>query len=369
MLELETTGWMCIRMSIGKSAERFGKKILAFIFKIIIRSEEISPDKIIPENVKRILIVHQDRRIGNFILSTPLIEATRYIFPNTAIDILTAKNLKVLCDDNPSLDSIYIFSHRSFIKNPFKLFKLISSLRKNNYEVTIESSNPAGTSFLNGLITYLSKAKYRVGFTGGSGAIFTNIHINPDRSEHYHLMKQELVNIFSKEKFELKPKIFADKSETELQKNTLKNNFNLSESEKIIGLWIGARNKKKWSIENFKTLYQKIKLETNLFPLLIFGLEEENDYQLINKAEYNSLRFVDLKKLKTFISACNIFICGDTGPLHFSFALGVPTIGIFLKDNYETYGYADGDKNFIIKLAPPDEMIKEILKSAKKISI
>jgi len=355
-------------MSIGKSAERIGKKVLAFIFKIIIRSEEISTDKIIPINIKRILIVHQDRRIGNFILSTPLIEAAKQIFSNAAIDIVAAKNLKVLCDDNPSLDSIYIFNHRGFIKNPFKFFKLISALRKNNYELTIESSNPAGTSFLNGLVTYLSKAKYRIGFTGGSGAIFTNVHVNPDRTKHYHLMKQELVNSISKEKYDLKPKIFTDKRKTELQINTLKNNFNLKDSEKIIGLWIGARNEKKWSIENFKTLYQKIELETNLFPLLIFGLEEENEYQLLNKDEYNSLRFDDLNKLKTFISACNIFICGDTGPLHFSFALGIPTIGIFLQDNYGTYGYANGDKNYIIKPAKPNEMIDEILRTVKKYS-
>jgi len=325
-------------MSIGKSAERIGKKVLAFIFKIIIRSEEISTDKIIPINIKRILIVHQDRRIGNFILSTPLIEAAKQIFSNAAIDIVAAKNLKVLCDDNPSLDSIYIFNHRGFIKNPFKFFKLISALRKNNYELTIESSNPAGTSFLNGLVTYLSKAKYRIGFTGGSGAIFTNVHVNPDRTKHYHLMKQELVNSISKEKYDLKPKIFTDKRKTELQ------------------------------INNFKTLYQKIELETNLFPLLIFGLEEENEYQLLNKDEYNSLRFDDLNKLKTFISACNIFICGDTGPLHFSFALGIPTIGIFLQDNYGTYGYANGDKNYIIKPAKPNEMIDEILRTVKKYS-
>ena len=369
MLELEITGWMRIKMSIGKSAERFGKKILAFILKILIRSEEISPEKIIPGEVKRILIVHQDRRIGNFILSTPLIEVTKLVFPNAELDILAAKNLKVLCDDNPSLDSIYIFNHRGFIRNPFKLFKLISSLRKNNYDLAIESSNPTGTSFLNGWITYLSKAKYKIGFNGGSGAIFTNVHVKPDRSKHYHLMKQELVNSFSKEKYELKPKIFSDLNETELQKNTLKNKFNLKESEKIIGLWIGARDKKKWDIENFRTLYQKIKLVTNLFPLIIFGLEEENDYQSINKEEYNSLRFDDLSKLKTFISSCNIFVCGDTGPLHFSFALGVPTIGIFLQDNYGTYGYADGDMNFIIKPAQLDEMIEEILESVNRIKL
>jgi heptosyltransferase-2/heptosyltransferase-3 len=369
MLEQEKTGWMRIKMSIGKSAERFGKKILAFILKILIRSEEISPENITHGEVKRILVVHQDRKIGNFILTTPLIEATKKIFSIAAIDIFAAENLKVLCDDNPSLNSIYIFNHRSFIKNPFKLFKLLSELRRNNYDLAIESSNPAGTSFLNGWITYISKAKYRVGFNSGSGAIFTNVHVISDASKHYHLMKQELVNSFSKQQYDLKPKIFVDANETELQKITLKNELNIKESEKIIGLWIGARDKKKWSIENFKTLYQKVKLETNLFPLLIFGLEEENDYQSINKEEYSSLIFDDLNKLKTFISSCNIFICGDTGPLHFSFALGVPTIGIFLQDNYGTYGYADGDMNFIIKPAQLDEMIEKILESINKIKL
>jgi len=354
-------------MSIGKSAERFGKKVLSFIFKIVIRSEEISPDKIIPDNIKRILIVHQDRRIGNFILSTPLIEASKKVFSNADIDILVGANIKVLAEDNPSLNSIYLFNHRGYINNPFKLFSLFSELRKNYYELTIESSNPAGTSFLNGWITYLTKAKYRVGFAGGSGAIFTNVHVTPDRAKHYHLMKQEIINTFSKVKYDLKPKIFADKRETELQKNTLKNKFNLKDSEKIIGIWIGARAKKKWSIDNFKTLYQKIQSEANLFPLLLFGIEEKIAFQLIDRNEYNSFRFDDLNRVKTFISSCNIFICGDSGPLHFSFALGVPTIGIFLQNNYETYGYADGDSNFIIKPEHPDEMIEEILKCVKKI--
>ena len=182
-------------------------------------------------------------------------------------------------------------------------------------------------------------------------------------------MKQELVNTFSEDKYSFKPKIFADINEIELQKNILKEKFQLKENVRIIGIWIGARDKKKWNIENFKSLYQKLKLDTNLFPLLVFGVEEEKDYLLINKTDFNSLRIDDLDNLKTFISSCGIFICGDTGPLHFSFALGVPTIGIFLQENYETYGYADGKNNFIIKPAQPYEMIEKILRNVNQIII
>ena len=74
---------------------------------------------------------------------------------------------------------------------------------------------------------------------------------------------------------------------------------------------------------------------------------------------------IDLNKLKSLISSCNIFVCGDTGPLHFSFALGIPTIGIFLQGNYEIYGYADGDKNFIIKPANTWEFVHKPKKHRK----
>ncbi len=147
MLEQVTTGWMHIKMNFGKSLERFVKKVLKIIFRIIIPQKEISPEEINPNDIKKILIVHQDRKIGNFILSTPLIEATNKIFKNSSIDILIANNIKYLADDNPYINTVHIFSHKEFIKNPFNLFKFLSSLKKNRYDLAIESSNPAGTSF------------------------------------------------------------------------------------------------------------------------------------------------------------------------------------------------------------------------------
>lgn len=369
MLEQVITGWMHIKMNFGKSLERFVKKVFQIIFRIIIPQKEISPEEINPNDIVKILIVHQDRKIGNFILSTPLIEATNKIFKNSSIDILIANNIKFLADDNPYINSVHIFNHKEFIKNPFNLFKFLSSLKKNRYDLAIESSNPTGTSFLNGWIAYKTRAEYRIGFTGGSGEIFTNIHITPDRSKHYHIMKQELVNSVSKIKYELKPEIFADKNEINELISNLRNQFHINADKEIAGIWIGARNFKKWDIENFKIVYQKIKSETKFFPILLFGIEEEMEYQSINKNDYNSIKIVNLKKLKTMISSCRVFICGDTGPLHFSFALTIPTIGIFLQHNYNTYGYADSSNNFIVKPTKTNKMIDEILKCVNKITL
>ncbi|MEJ2507342.1 MAG: glycosyltransferase family 9 protein [Ignavibacteriaceae bacterium] len=276
-------------MNFLKSVERSGKKALTFLLKLFIKQKLISVDSIDPSKIDKVLIIRQDRRIGNLVLTTPLIKKTKTILPDAEIDILIAKTNESLCENNPHLNNIYTFDHKRFIKSPFGFFKLISTLRGNKYTLIIESSNPSGASFLNGYISYLTKSPLRIGFDKGRSSIFTNVHITPDHTKHYYVIQQDLVSFLSNDKSYFKPK------------------------------------------------------------------------------KYNSIQITDLKKLKSFISNCSVFICGDTGPLHFSFALSTPTIGVFLENNFVKYGYADGDKNFIIKPADSDEMIGQIISILTKI--
>ena len=354
-------------MNFLKSVERSSKKALTFLLKLFIKQKLISVDSIDPSKIDKVLIIRQDRRIGNLVLTTPLIKKTKTILPDAEIDILIAKTNESLCENNSHLNNIYTFDHKRFIKSPFGFFKLISTLRGNKYTLIIESSNPSGASFLNGYIAYLTKSPLRVGFDRGRGSIFTNVHITPDHTKHYYVIQQDLVSFLSNDKSYFKPEIFSNKAEIKQIKDLLRGNFGINNETKLIGIWVGARGKKKWDIENFKKLFYRISSETNYFPVLAFGIEEQEDFQNIDTEKYNSIQITDLKKLKSFISNCSVFICGDTGPLHFSFALSTPTIGVFLEENYVKYGYADGDKNFIIKPADSDEMIGQIISILTKI--
>ena len=354
-------------MNLLKSAERFGKEALTFLFRIFIKQENISFNGIELSKIDKVLIIRQDRRIGNLILTTPLIQKAKAVFPNSDIDILIAKSNLILCEDNPHLNKIYLFNHTGFIFNPFRFLTLISILRKNKYSIVIESSKPSSVSFLNGYLAYLTKSQIRIGFEQGSGAIFTNVHVKPDLTKHYSEIQQDLVNFLSVEKGYYKPQIFSSNNETKNMKGVLNRKFNTQDQSNIIGIWIGARGKKKWDIENFIKLNNQIKSEKEYFPILAFGIEEKEDYSNIDKENINTFRIKDLRNLKSFLSSCNVFVCGDTGPLHFSYALGIPTIGIFLEDSYVRYGYANGDKNLIVKPSNPETMIDEIVKSINKI--
>jgi len=354
-------------MRTGKALEKAGKNILKFVLKFIVKSKEISSSQIYPEDIRHVLIIRQDRKIGNLILTTPLIEYTAKVFPNAKIDVLIAKSLEVLCKNNPFINKIYLFDHRSYIKNPFKFLALVSKLRKNRYAVAIESSHPGGASFLNGFVTYLSGAVFRIGFENGMGSIFTNVHVYPDESKHYYKIQQDLVNSLTKEKSYFKPKIFIDEKKNKQFKNDLLQKFNLKKSDKIIGIWTGARHNKRWDLDNFKKVYEKLSMENNFTPLLVCGVEEENIFKKLNDEKRKVIKFTSLENLKYFISACDAFICGDTGPLHCAYALNVPTIGIFLQNNYLFYGYADSEQNFIIRLDDPEIMITKTLNSVRSI--
>jgi heptosyltransferase-2 len=264
-------------MNLLKSAERFGKEALTFLFRIFIKQGNISVNGIDLSKIDKVLIIRQDRRIGNLILTTPLIQKAKAVFPNADIDILLAESNVILCEDNPHISKIYPFNHTGFIYNPLRFLKLISILRKIRYPVVIESSKPSSVSFLNGYLAYLTKSQIRIGFEKGSGAIFTNVHVKPDLTKHYSEIQQDLVNFLSVEKGYYKPQIFSSNNETKNMKGILNRKFNIQDQSNIIGIWIGARGKKKWDIENFIKLFNQIKSEKEYFPVLAFGIEEKED--------------------------------------------------------------------------------------------
>ena len=354
-------------MKFGKSFEKSGKKLLRGIFRVFINSEEIDPAKVENNSINRVLIVRQDRRVGNLVLTTPLFELATIIFSNAKVDALVSNKLISLIEDNKFINRIIPFDHAGYIKNPFRFFSLIKTLRKNKYDLVVESSKPNGSSFLNGIITYLSRAKFRVGFDKGDGSIFTNIHIKPDTSQHYYKIQQQLLNIFSDSKIDVKPRLSVNEKEFNAYQLKLKQKFSIINDKRIIGLWVGARGKKKWDLKYFMILYERLIKNENYFPVLCFGIEEKKYFDEKVLENINKIFIDDLKELKHFISSCSCFICGDTGPLHFSFALNIPTIGIFFQDNYQTYGYADKENNHIIKPAVPEKMIEEIINSVEKI--
>lgn len=130
-----------------------------------------------------------------------------------------------------------------------------------------------------------------------------------------------------------------------------------NKSNKLIGINPGASygSAKRWYPEKFAKV--AIELSKN-FDILIFGGNDEIvfaekiekiliNHNIKNYQNFAGLTSVDL--LINYISNLDIFITGDSGPMHIAAALQIPTIAIFGPTNDRETSQWMNPKNIIIK--------------------
>ena len=110
-----------------------------------------------------------------------------------------------------------------------------------------------------------------------------------------------------------------------------------NKSKKILGINPGASygSAKRWYPQKFAEVVEKLSKE---FDIIIFGNTNEKDFakeiekSLITKGINNYQNLVGkttIEELINFISNLDLFITGDSGPMHLAASFQIPTISIF----------------------------------------
>lgn len=134
----------------------------------------------------KILIIRLGR-IGDMILSTPLLYQLKRDIKGVEIDILSSKDNHKILDYADYVDNVYIFD-----KNPLKLLPLITKLRKRNYDIIFDPKDHYSTEtyYLAGLI----KADKRIGFKSNETSIF-DIDVSQFNNDKVHFQDRILSTI------------------------------------------------------------------------------------------------------------------------------------------------------------------------------
>ena len=108
--------------------------------------------------MERILII-QTAFIGDVILATPIIEKLAEYYPEAKIDFLLRRGNEGLLKNHPKLNDVFIWKKK--VNKLTNLFKVIYLVRSKEYDCIINVQR----FFASGLITALSGAKIKVGFS------------------------------------------------------------------------------------------------------------------------------------------------------------------------------------------------------------
>jgi ADP-heptose:LPS heptosyltransferase len=262
----------------------------------------------------KILII-KPSSLGDIIQALPCASALKQAYPDSNISWVVFKNwesVTKLCSD---IDEIITWDRHRGIRG---FFNVLKSMRRKEYDIIIDLQGLLRSAFL----ARFAKAKIKIGAPGMKEC--SNILIKEVYPEKVNinatLRNLETIRFLTGESFQPKVNINTNVG------NILNNN---GVSKNFIAFVPFARGKgKNWSIHNYHKLIGLIKNKFADMKIVVLGAK--SDFGEIQSNEVVDLcGKTSIEELAVILSKSKAVVGADTGPMHLSAILNVPSIFIF----------------------------------------
>ncbi len=311
------------------------------------------------DEIKTILIIRPNYRIGNIIFLTPLINELAKVLPNAQIDIIVGMKLAGdILKPMPNIGRV-IDIPRKLLLHPIDLYRFIQSSRAKKYDLAI---NITAGSVSSEIVTSLVNSRYSVSFQSDNSFI-TPSHIVKYEGLYQHAGSQalEFLKLFGtivpKDDIELDIKLTEEEREiAQKEFDRLIEDNQVSKENITIALFRNARFDKKISDKWWNEWHKELlNLDSAITVIDILSPDIKSKLN-DNCLEYSNK---NLRVLGAFFAQCDIYISADTGPLHLSSASGAKTIGLFNQTEIEVFGtLGEQNKNIEINNLTPKYIAK-----------
>jgi lipopolysaccharide heptosyltransferase II len=279
--------------------------------------------KVKSRNYKKILIVRLDR-IGDVVLSTPVIKAVREAYPASHIAFLVRPYAEDAVKGNPYLDEVITYDKKGTLK-------FILKLARKRFELAIILHPTSRTHW----VTLLACIPERVGYDKKMGTLLT------DRIPHkkelglkhevdYTLDILEHIGIAAKDR----ALYFPIKRESEKKVRDIFARGGIRESDAIVVLNPSAScPSKRWRPESFANVGDAIAERLGAKIVIISDLKDrvfaDQVANAMRMGSFNIAGMTTVADLGSVLKRAKLFISNDSGPVHIACAVGTPVIAIF----------------------------------------
>jgi ADP-heptose:LPS heptosyltransferase len=285
--------------------------------------------------IKKVLICRPNKRLGNLLLITPLIQEVTATFPDCKIDLFVKGTLAPIVFENyKNIDKIIQLPKKPF-KELIKYLKVWTLIRKQNYDIVI---NVDQNSSSGRLAVKFSNAKYKV-----FGDLSENVQLPYEDYEHIakypvYNLRYTLAQVGIPNNEESVALIDLKLSEQEIANGKKILNSIVDQQKKTIAIFTFATGEKCYCVEWWDEFYRILKKEYpdyNIFEVL----PVENVSQINFQAP--TFYSKDVREIGSVLANVDVFVGADSGIMHLSSASKAPTVGLFSVSNlkkYEPYG-------------------------------
>lgn len=277
------------------------------------------------------VLVVQNSFLGDTVLTLPLLSEIKRRFPRSKLSLLCTPFGQELLSGHPAVDEILVDDKRKKDRGWAGLWRQANLLKSRGFTMALCPHK----SFRSGLLLFLAKIPYRVGFVQSKSAFLFHKRVRRNAERHdveRTLSILEGLGIRTEEcegMLEL-PVSATVQSEVAARLRSL----GVDISSMLVGLHPGSVwPTKRWSSAGFARLVGLLK-EKYACEILLFGGPE--DVQVVDQVQalcgshaVSLVGRITLRELPAALGLCRILITNDSGPMHIAVARSVPVVAIF----------------------------------------
>ena len=296
----------------------------------LLTNKSIGISKDVCQQYKRILIVRTDR-LGDVLLSTPVVKALRQEFPQSYISMLVSPYTKEVLEGNPNLDEIITFDKDAKNKGFWSTLKFIQVLRKKKFDLVIVL-HPTTRMHL---LTFFAGIPKRLGYDRNFGFLLTDKikHTKQYGQKHESEYALDLVRYLGIEPQD-KTLFMPIKKDSEKWVEDLFNQTGIKDNDKLLVIHPAASCPSRiWPGERYAQVADKLVGQYGFKVIIVSSPGDIQKAEVVIKnmrsKALNLAGKTSISQLASLLKRSQLFISTDSGPMHVAAAMGVPVITIF----------------------------------------
>lgn len=315
--------------SLDRARRQHTQALTRWVFTQLGKSRYLQATPLPVKDVRRILIVRNNKRIGNMYFMLPFVREVQACYPHAQVDLMLISDGQASVFKNLGLHDILISRFAFVTAWPF--LKSMFRARKTVYDVLFMPHSSSSDT----LICAFLHARNKVAFWGEEtvGVFPHAVRMAP---KSYHAARSALTLLHKHHR------------DPDLVDHTLV--FTEQEIEHGQTIARSLRGKARWCFAYFRgargakivadSQWSEIrrKFEQAVGPSVHWVEILSPDVTAPLTPQTLTYQSADLRELGAVLRAMDLFICGDTGPLHLADAANARCIGLYNVTNPLHYG-------------------------------
>ncbi len=279
---------------------------------------------------KRILVIRLDR-LGDVILSTPVLEALRHHFPHAFIAMMVRPVCRDVVDGHPYLNDVILYEKEGAQRGVIGTIRFARRLRRYEFDTALVL-HPSNRSHW---IPWLARIPVRVGYNRKQGWLLTHRlpHRKQEGDRHEAAYTLELLTVFGIAPPRPRPVVPVQEAAA-LRVERLLAEAAIEPIDRLVAIHPSASCvSKRWMPERFAEVADRLASEQGVRICLVAGEPDAafavHVAQAMRSPTLNLAGRLRVAELAALLRRCRLLISNDSGPVHLAAAVGTPVVDIF----------------------------------------